>query len=67
MIQDEDVLEKEDLYILDRMKQFVTSDEVSHFAAAKQLSVLIERAVRFPPPKKRHTGIDSFYIAERWR
>jgi hypothetical protein len=45
MVSDEDVLEKEDSSILDRMKAFVSSDEVSHFAAAKQLLVLIERAV----------------------
>lgn len=45
MITDEDVLEKEDLYILDRIKDFVSSDEVSRFAAAKQLNILIERAV----------------------
>ncbi|KAF9534536.1 ras guanine nucleotide exchange factor domain-containing protein [Crepidotus variabilis] len=44
MIIDEGVLEKEDLYILDRMKEFITSDEVSKLAAAKQLMILIERA-----------------------
>jgi len=45
MIVDDDVLEKEDLYILDRMKEFISTDEVSSFAAAKQLLILIERAV----------------------
>jgi son of sevenless-like protein len=45
MIVDDDVLEKEDLYILDRMKEFISMDGVSNFAAAKQLLILIERAV----------------------
>jgi len=47
MIVDEDVLEKEDMYILDRMKEFISSDEVSRFAAAKSLMILIERSVSF--------------------
>jgi hypothetical protein len=45
MVWDEDVLEKEDLYILDRMKDFITTEDVSRFPAAKQLMILIERAV----------------------
>ena len=45
MIVDDDVLEKEDLYILDRMKEFISTEGVSRFAAAKQLLILIERAV----------------------
>ena len=45
MIVDDDVLEKEDLYILDRMKEFISTDGVSNFAAAKQLLILIERTV----------------------
>jgi son of sevenless-like protein len=48
MIVDDDVLEKEDLYILDRMKEFISTDGVSNFAAAKQLLILIERAVCTP-------------------
>jgi son of sevenless len=44
MIQDEDVLEKEDLYILDRIMKFV--EEIKHFTPAKQLHNVIERAVR---------------------
>ena len=48
MIVDDDVLEKEDLYILDRMKEFISTDGVSNFAAAKQLLILIERAVCIP-------------------
>ncbi|KAG5220279.1 Cytoplasmic GTPase/eEF2 protein (ribosomal bioproteinis) [Salix suchowensis] len=46
MITDEDVLEREDYHIFDRMKEFISSGEVSRFAASKQLLLLIERAVR---------------------
>ena len=45
MIVDEDVLEFSDMYILDRMREFVLKDEVNQFAAAKQLLTLIERYV----------------------
>jgi son of sevenless-like protein len=45
MVVDDGVLDKEDLYILDRMKEFISSDEVSRFAAAKHLMIQIERAV----------------------
>jgi son of sevenless-like protein len=48
MVVDDDVLEKDDLFILDRMKEFITTEEVSRFPAAKQLLILIERAVRIP-------------------
>jgi len=41
---DDDVLEKDDLFVLDRMKEFITTEEVARFPAAKQLLVLIERA-----------------------
>ena len=46
MIIDEGIMEKEDYYILDRMKEFISSEEVSKSSAAKQLLILIERAVR---------------------
>ncbi|KAJ7505491.1 ras guanine nucleotide exchange factor domain-containing protein [Mycena galericulata] len=46
MVVDDDVLEKDDLFILDRMKEFITTEEVSKFPAAKQLLILIERAQR---------------------
>lgn len=46
MVTDDDLLEKDDSYVLDRMKVFVSNAEVSNFAAAKQLLILIERAVR---------------------
>jgi len=45
MVVDYDVLEKEDMYILDRMKEFISNEEVIRFAAAKQLMISIERAV----------------------
>ncbi|KAJ6585715.1 ras guanine nucleotide exchange factor domain-containing protein [Mycena capillaripes] len=44
MVVDDDVLEKDDLFILDRMKEFITTEEVVRFPAAKQLLILIERA-----------------------
>lgn len=45
MVVDDDVLEKDDLFILDRMKEFLTTNAVANFPAAKQLLILIERAV----------------------
>ncbi|KAJ7164624.1 ras guanine nucleotide exchange factor domain-containing protein [Mycena crocata] len=44
MVVDDDVLEKDDLFILDRMKEFITTEDVARFPAAKQLLILIERA-----------------------
>ena len=47
MITDDDVLEKDDLYILDRMRDFcVEAQNTTSVAAAKQLVVLIDRVVR---------------------
>ncbi|KAI0826880.1 ras GEF [Trametes gibbosa] len=46
MVTDDDILEKEDMYILGRMKEFASDEEVITFAAAKQLLILIERAQR---------------------
>lgn len=46
MVQDNDVLERDDAYILDRMMEFVSHDEVINLPAAKQLMVIIKRAVR---------------------
>ena len=45
MVQDEDILEKDDMYILDRMREFLKQDDVYQFAAAKGLLTLIERSV----------------------
>jgi son of sevenless-like protein len=47
MIVDNDILEDEDSFILGRMKEFISDEEVQNFAAAKQLGILIERAVSF--------------------
>ncbi len=60
MMLDDDILEKEDLYILDRMKQFISNEEVMHLAAAKQLLVLIERAVCITLVQVQITS-DKFY------
>jgi son of sevenless len=49
MVQDEDLLDKEDMYILDRMREFLKKDEVYQFAAAKGLLTLIERSVCTSP------------------
>ena len=46
MLTDEDILEKEDLYILDRMKEFVLSEDVAQVSASRPLLTLIERVVR---------------------
>jgi len=45
MVTDEDFLEKEDVYILNRMKEFLQNEDVSKILAAKQLLSLVERAV----------------------
>lgn len=45
MITDEDVLDKEDYHILDRIRAFATSDDMVQFAAAKQLVIHIDRVV----------------------
>lgn len=47
MVTDEDILEKDDLHVLDRMKEMLQNEEVMRSPAAKQLMVLIERAVRY--------------------
>ena len=47
MITDDDVLEKDDMYILDRIRSFcVKAEATTSVAAAKQLVVLIDRVVR---------------------
>ncbi|EMD39992.1 hypothetical protein CERSUDRAFT_112236 [Gelatoporia subvermispora B] len=46
MITDDGILEKEDMYVLSRMKEFASDEVVINFAAAKQLLILIERAER---------------------
>lgn len=51
MITDEDILESQDMYILGRMRDFVTEEEVNQIAAAKQLLTLIERYVSVLNPR----------------
>ncbi|KAL4080846.1 ras GEF [Scleroderma citrinum] len=46
MVQDNDVLEREELGILDRIAEFVSQHEVSVIPAAKQLLVSIKRVER---------------------
>jgi son of sevenless len=47
MISDDDLLEKADMYILERIKDFITSPEVAGTAPAKALNALLDRrAVR---------------------
>ncbi|KAG6819993.1 hypothetical protein H0H93_006696 [Arthromyces matolae] len=46
MLKDEDVLDKEEFYILEKIKAFASSDEVSQIPAAKQVLVHVERAMR---------------------
>lgn len=45
MITDEGAAAEEDLFILDKMKEMVSSPEVIHLGAAKQLLNFIERTV----------------------
>lgn len=47
MIVDNDILEEEDSFIFERMKEFISNEDVQIFAAAKQLGIHIERAVSF--------------------
>ena len=46
MVTDDGILEKSDMYILGRMKEFASNEDVVNIAAAKQLLILIERSVR---------------------
>ncbi|KAG6903263.1 hypothetical protein C0995_000158 [Termitomyces sp. Mi166 len=46
MLKDDGILEKEDLYILERLVTFISSDEVSQVEATKKVWVYIERAAR---------------------
>ncbi|KAJ7252270.1 ras guanine nucleotide exchange factor domain-containing protein [Mycena rebaudengoi] len=44
MIQVDGILESDDLFVLERIKQFITTADVARFPTAKQLLSLIERA-----------------------
>ncbi|KIK59298.1 hypothetical protein GYMLUDRAFT_44664 [Collybiopsis luxurians FD-317 M1] len=52
MLTDEDILEKEDLYILDRMKEFVLSEDVAQVSASRPLLTLIERVQKSGETKR---------------
>lgn len=46
MVTDDEVLEKDDIYILDRVKKFLLDPDVSVAPAAKNLLAAVERKVR---------------------
>ncbi len=46
MITEQYVLDRDDMYILSRMKDFISQEDVAGMPAAKALRSLIERAVR---------------------
>jgi son of sevenless-like protein len=46
IVQDTDLVDKEDLGILNRMTQFASGTDVYKIAAAKQLLAAIKRVVR---------------------
>lgn len=46
MVVDDDILETEDAHIFQRIKEFASTEAVSGSAAAKQLMIHVERAVR---------------------
>lgn len=46
MVQDEDILEKGELGILDRIADFASREEVAGIRAAKQLLAAVRRVVR---------------------
>ena len=48
MVTDDDVLEKEDMHIYDRIKAFISTEEVARFPAAKQVMTLLDRGVSGP-------------------
>ena len=52
MVMDEDVLEKEDMYILDKIREFAARPDVGTMAAARQLVVQIERVVRMDSSRR---------------
>lgn len=66
MVVDEDVLEKDDIYILDRMRSFITQEEVYQFAAAKVLLTLIERYVRSPPSPNQSVSLITAKAEQGW-
>ena len=68
MITDEDILEKEDMHILDRIRDFCVKAEVTtSVAAAKQLVVLIDRVVRLLSSYSYLILILISTLETRWR
>lgn len=66
MITDEDVLEKDDMYILDRIHDFcLQAERTASVAAAKQLVVLIERVVCISRPLV--SDHSHRYLLATWR
>ena len=50
MVTDDQVLVEDDMYILDRIKEFLLHPEVATSPASKNLLNIIERKVSFSPP-----------------
>ena len=61
IVQDGNLVDKEDLGILDRMAQFASGNDVFKIAAAKQLLVAIKRVVRFFFPYLRPRFLNFWY------
>ncbi|KAK7682391.1 hypothetical protein QCA50_014596 [Cerrena zonata] len=59
MVTDEEMLEKDDLWILDKLKEFASDPEVVSAPAAKQLLILIERAGGDGPIKTTQMNLPS--------
>ncbi|TFK48671.1 ras GEF [Heliocybe sulcata] len=59
MITEEGFLEKEDLYILERIKAFVSDPRVVQYSGAKQLLINIERIQRGGEPVKMMSGFSQ--------
>ena len=45
VVTSDDIIEKEDMYVLDRIDAFVSSEDASAFPAAKQIKKLIEQRI----------------------
>ena len=45
IVTSDDILEKEDMYVLDKIDAFVSSEHASAFPAAKQIKKLIEQRI----------------------
>lgn len=52
MINEDEVMEKDDMHIRDRMREFLTSPDVSQAPAAKLILANLDRKVRARPNEK---------------